>query len=134
MTSVARYGFIFAFGAAAYAYLEMLARGRTHWTMLLAGGTAMLILYGVHKTMQPVGRLFRCLIGCVMITGLEFLLGLLLNRRLGLCVWDYSGVPLNVLGLICPKYSALWFLLCLPGDALCGMIEARWTRGQLCSK
>ena len=28
-------------------------------------------------------------------------------------VWDYSGEWGNLAGLVCPKYTLLWFLLCL---------------------
>lgn len=101
----------------------MLCRGKTHWSMLLAGGTALLFLYCLHETMQPIGRLKRCLIGCGMITGLELLIGWIINCKMGMCVWDYSGVPLNLWGQICPRYSALWFLLCVPGDWLCAQIR-----------
>ena len=90
---------------------------------MLAGGSAMLFLYQLHKIKQPTGRLMRCLIGCVMITGMELALGLLLNCKLRLCVWDYSGLAYNVRGQICPKYSLFWFLLCFPADALCGRIR-----------
>ena len=32
-------------------------------------------------------------------------------KKLGLDVWDYSGLPGNVLGQICPAFGLLWFLL-----------------------
>ena len=28
-------------------------------------------------------------------------------------MWDYSQEWGNLAGLVCPKYTALWFLLCL---------------------
>jgi len=37
----------------------------------------------------------------------------LVNMRLGWGVWDYSEMPGNVLGQICPTFSAIWFVLCL---------------------
>ena len=48
------------------------------------------------------------LIGAAIITSLEFLAGLVVNRLLGWNVWDYSGMPLNVLGQICVPYMLLW--------------------------
>ena len=134
MQTGTEYGFVFMLGAAVYSYLEMVCRGRTHWSMMLAGGAALCWMYFMQKNMQPVGRLVRCLIGCMAITGMEFLLGLLLNRRLRLYVWDYSGLAFNVLGQVCPKYSALWFLLCFPGDRLCGKIQSLFHGTQPCAK
>ena len=48
-----------------------------------------------------------------LVTVTELAAGLLLNVALGLGVWDYSGLPLNLWGQICPQFSALWWLLCL---------------------
>jgi uncharacterized membrane protein len=51
------------------------------------------------------------LLGAIIITGLEFLTGVLVNLWLGLSVWDYSYMPFNLLGQICLPYSILWLLL-----------------------
>ena len=55
----------------------------------------------------------------------EFLSGCVLNLWLCLDVWDYSGLPGNVLGQICPAYGLLWFLL-MP-FAIWAEDTARWT-------
>ena len=127
MRTGAKYGFVCLFGAALYSYLEMVCRGRTHWSMMAAGGAALCVLYFLHENMQPVGRLVRCLIGCIVITLMEFTMGFILNYKLRLCVWDYSGLAFNVLGQVCPKYSALWFLLCFPADLLCAQVKKQFS-------
>ena len=43
-----------------------------------------------------------------MITAVEFVFGLVFNVFLGMSVWDYSSVPGNILGQICPLFSVLW--------------------------
>ena len=55
----------------------------------------------------------RAAIGAAGISGVEFLFGLVCTRVLHRQVWDYSREWGNVAGLVCPKYSALWFVLCL---------------------
>ena len=50
---------------------------------------------------------------------LEFLFGLLVNRVLHLHVWDYSALPLNIMGQICLPFSLIWFVLTIPAIALC---------------
>ena len=52
--------------------------------------------------------------GGTVITAAEFAAGLVLNVWLGLGVWDYSGLPGNLLGQICPQFWALWCLLAWP--------------------
>ena len=58
-------------------------------------------------------------IGSLIITVVEFLFGLLVNRVLHLHVWDYSALPLNIMGQICLPFSLIWFVLTIPASALC---------------
>ena len=52
-------------------------------------------------------------IGAVGVSVLELGTGLACRRLLHVEVWDYSQEWGNLAGLVCPKYTALWFLLCL---------------------
>ena len=54
---------------------------------------------------------------------LEFLTGCIVNLALGWHVWDYSGMPGNVLGQICLPYSLLWILV-----AVAAIILDDWLR------
>ena len=59
------------------------------------------------------------LIGSCIATVIEFISGLIINVWLGLDVWDYSNLPLNVMGQICLPFSIIWFfmsLLCIVLD------------------
>ncbi len=103
---------LFAFGALGYGLLELAWRGRTHWTMLLLGGVCLVLLY--QLSLRPLPLLAQAAIGAVGITLLELGTGLLCNGLLGLSVWDYSSEWGNFRGQICPRYTLLWFLLCLP--------------------
>ena len=49
--------------------------------------------------------------GAVICTVLELLAGLVLNVWLGLDVWDYSGVPGNFMGQVCPQFTLAWAAL-----------------------
>ncbi|MBO3280965.1 putative ABC transporter permease [Intestinimonas butyriciproducens] len=49
-----------------------------------------------------------------MISAAELAVGLILNVWLGLGIWDYSSLPGNLWGQICPQFWALWCLLSLP--------------------
>ena len=117
-------GLIFLTGSCAYPTLEMVWRGKTHYSMALAGGVC---LYLINKVCceKMRGRKIsaRCLAGAGIITGVELATGLVVNNMLGYQVWDYSNVPMNILGQVCLPYTLLWFGLSLPAMALCEMCK-----------
>ena len=52
---------------------------------------------------------------CAMvITAVELAFGEVVNRAMGLGVWDYSELPLNFMGQICLPFSAIWLALSFP--------------------
>ena len=61
---------------------------------------------------------FRCplpaaaMLAAAGVSGVELAFGMVCTYLLRLQVWDYSAEWGNIAGLICPKYSFLWFLLC----------------------
>ena len=104
---------VFALGALAYGLIEVLFRGHTHWTMVLTGGACVLTFYYLLDWIMVMPLGVAALAGAVIITTYEFFVGLIVNKWLGWQVWDYSTMPGNVLGQICPAFSAMWFGLCL---------------------
>lgn len=53
----------------------------------------------------------QSLLGAALILAVEFAAGCVLNLLFGLHVWDYSKIPLNVLGQINLLYGVFWFFL-----------------------
>ena len=43
--------------------------------------------------------------GALIVTAYEFTVGLIVNVKLGWDIWDYSSIPFNILGQICPIYT-----------------------------
>ena len=119
--SVSPVGILFIFGTIGYPLLELLWRGRTHWSMALAGGICMVLLLLISRFPFPCPFLWLC--GALAITGVEFAIGCVVNRWLHLGVWDYSALPLNLWGQISLPFSLLWFALSIPGIALCRVID-----------
>ena len=110
---ILEFAFIFICGALGYGSLEMLWRGRTHWTMLILGGLCLYLVYIIATRTRE--KLWKKLVMCAaVISSLEFLVGCLVNLHLGWNVWDYSDMSLNLMGQICPLFSVLWLLLSLP--------------------
>lgn len=103
---------VFLLGAGAYGTMEVLFRGYTHWTMLITGGACVLTMYYMQDWILNLPVVLGALAGALIITFYEFFVGLLVNLRLGWQVWDYSALPGNVLGQICPAFTAIWFCVC----------------------
>ena len=104
---------VFSLGAAAYGMMEVLFRGYTHWTMVLTGGACVLTLYYLSGWLLSMPLLMAAAMGALIITCYEFSVGMVVNLRLGWDVWDYSALPGNVLGQICPAFTGIWFAICL---------------------
>ena len=103
--------FIFIIFGISYFTLEILYRGYSHWTMILLGGIVS-VLIGLINEITPNMRMWKQMfLGAILITVLEFILGYILNIKLGLGIWDYSNIPFNIMGQICLPFSFLWFVL-----------------------
>ena len=105
---------IYLIGSIGYSGIEILWRGFTHWTMAVTGGICFLLLYRLNFRCLRDHWAVKCLKGSAIITGVEFIVGCIVNRQLHWNVWDYSDSFGNVLGQVCPLYSILWFFLCIP--------------------
>ncbi len=125
----ARLAVAFLLGYFLYAMIEIIARGYTHWTMALTGGAVLTMLYilftGAPRRLPvPV----QYLLGALVITASELLVGMIVNVRMGWGVWDYSALPLHFHGQISLLYSVFWLFLCIPARLLCRQID-RWFDG-----
>lgn len=103
-----RYATFFFIGAAGYTAIEMIWRGRTHPSMALAGGICFILFSLVAEGFADMPLLVRAFLAAVGVTLVELVFGLIFNIMLGMRVWDYSKIPLNFLGQICPLFSLFW--------------------------
>lgn len=101
-------------GGVTYAMIEIMWRGNTHWTMVLLGGLCFLTLYKLFGYMSNYSLIEKCVLGAIVITALEFIVGCIVNLVFHMNVWNYSRMPLNLSGQICILYSTLWGFLCIP--------------------
>ena len=115
---------VFIIGAIGYGLCEILCRGRTHWSMLLAGGICFLWFYTAEKKYHVLPLFYRFLYGSILITSVEFVFGCIFNIALGFSVWDYSDLPLNIMGQICLRFTVIWALFCIPLSFLCAKIRS----------
>ncbi len=116
--------FLFLAGGSIYPTLEMAWRGRTHVSMAVAGGLCLCLIDKICNIRLKRRPLFtKCLAGAGIITGVEFLTGVVVNIAWKLDVWDYSFLPFNILGQICLPFSVLWALATLPAMGLCKICD-----------
>ncbi len=113
----------FNFGYAAYSAIELSFRKYTHYSMGIAGGICFLSLHKLYKRYKNLSLFKKCVVGSAVITLTEFVFGILFNKILKKNVWDYSDMPLNIMGQVCPLFSVLWAFLCIPICFLSSNIE-----------
>ena len=97
---------MFCVGGVGYTGLEYLWRGWSHGSMFLAGGCCFLLLGKLDRTQPRLSLLPRGLAGAGIITMVELVTGLIVNRSYA--VWDYRRVPGNFLCQICLPFCLLW--------------------------
>ncbi len=101
--------FLLLAGGLLYVAVELIWRGYSHWTMFFLGGTCFVLIGAINELIPWCMPLWKqAIIGAAIITLLEFLTGCIVNLWLGWNIWDYSSVPLNLLGQICVPYILLW--------------------------
>ena len=113
---------LFAIGGIVYIVIELLWRGYTHFSMFLLGGLCFRLIGSLNDySSRKPPLFFQMVLGAFIITALEFVCGYIVNIRLCLNVWDYSDMPLNIMGQICLPYTLLWFIL----SGVCVVIDDR---------
>ena len=80
------------------------------WMFFVGGMAGILLgLFNEIKLIRRTKMIFQAMLGCLFITGLELLVGILLNIIFKLNIWHYEG--LHFLHQINLTHSLLWFLL-----------------------
>lgn len=98
-------------GGLAYMGIEILWRGHTHWSMGVLGGICFVLIGLLDEIQDHPPLLLQMVQGAALVTALELITGLIVNRWLGWGVWDYSDMPLNLWGQVCLPFAAAWFFL-----------------------
>jgi uncharacterized membrane protein len=105
---------LYFIGGFVYVGLELLWRGYSHYTMFIVGGICFLIVGSMNEVVKkPMSLLLQGCIGSVIITLVEFITGCIVNLHLGWNVWDYSDMPLNILGQVCLPFMLLWVAIAI---------------------
>lgn len=122
-----KYAFLAWFGGSTYCALEVIWRGYSHWTMLVLAAVVFIIVGLLNEVWSwQTSLALQVAAGTALATALEFITGCIVNLWLGWDVWDYSDMPGNLMGQICPQYIALWLPLTLVAILLDDYIRWRF--------
>jgi uncharacterized membrane protein len=114
MSKLFRYVTLWLYGGFVYYVIELIWRGYSHPSMFVLGGLCLVIIGGLNNWFPwELGLLWQSLIGAAVVTIAEYITGLIVNIGLGLNVWDYSALPLNLAGQICALFALLWVPLAI---------------------
>lgn len=112
-------------GAITYLLIEICWRGYTHWTMGILGGIVIVLVGLINEvTKKDLPLIIQAPMASIIITLVEYWAGYILNIQLGMNIWDYSDLPLNVDGQVCLYFSLLWMILGIVASILDDLI--RW--------
>lgn len=108
---------LFGIGGTVYIVVETIWRNitdshPTHWTMFVLGGLSFLVVGGINEYLSwETPFWLQSIIGTACVLVLEFISGCILNIWLGSDIWDYSNIPLNILGQVCLPFAIAWVFL-----------------------
>lgn len=124
---ILKYLFLFHFGGGTYTTIELLYRNETYIQMYILGGICFLICGLLNELYNWDMSLIRqSLIGGAAVTILEFATGMIFNVWLGMNMWDYSDLYLNICGQIAPQFIGVWIILALIAILLDDCIRHRF--------
>lgn len=111
---------LWSWGGTVYFLLEVVfktLRGEAEqisWTMLVVAVIPIIAVERCGEQLPWEVPLWLQALACaLLVTAVELVSGLILNVWLGLDIWDYSHLPFNLWGQICPQFAAVWWFLCL---------------------
>lgn len=124
MKTFFKYLVLFLIGGVLYYSLEVLFRGYSFFAMALCGGLCFVNCGLINEEDRCIPLVIQMLKSACNITLIELAAGIIVNVWLGLNMWDYSNMPGNIYGQICPQFTVLWFFLSAIGIVLDDLI--RW--------
>ena len=114
-----KFTFLFFVGGFIYCIMEIIFRGYSHISMLIAGGICFVLIGGLNDLFKrDISLLSQMLVSVVIITSVELITGLIVNVWMHLDVWDYSYQRYNFMGQICLLFCNMWFILSFPAIIL----------------
>ena len=120
------YGVIFVTSGLIYIMLELLWRGRTHWTMFLCAGLCGLVMANINNNWLEFDTDFRIqvFVSALMCSTFEFFFGIIFNGDFS--IWDYRGMwgTIHALGdQVNVIFFGIWIIISVFGLPLLDWIQ-----------
>lgn len=120
------YGVIFVTSGLIYIVLELLWRGRTHWTMFLCAGLCGLVMANINNNWLEFDTDFRIqvFVSALMCSTSEFFFGIMFNGDFS--IWDYRGMwgTIHALGdQVNIIFFGIWIIISVFGLPLLDWIQ-----------
>lgn len=113
---------LWTWGGTLYFFMEVIYKSiighsnQISWTMIIVAMILCIPLERLGDELPWEMPMYKqTLISAVGITVVEFISGLIINVWLGMNVWDYSNMPFNIMGQICPQFFVVWIVLAFFG-------------------
>lgn len=104
---------VFLIGGISYGNMELLFRGYTHWSMVMAAGLVFTTVFIFMESLLNISIFASAFIIASTITIYEYYYGLILNLKFNWHIWNYSNLMFNLNGQICPCFFFIWYILSL---------------------
>lgn len=109
-------GALFLTGFCIYITMEVLFRGYSYPLMGVVGGISLVLIDKINDYISwDLDLIIQSILGGIIITGLELIVGLIDKHYLFIDMWDYSNLAFNFEGKICLLFSCIWCLLAMVG-------------------
>lgn len=123
MKRVSEYVFLLVLGGVLYYEFEMFFRGFSHWSMFLLGGICFVFCAQQGIWTEWKEPLWKQVAWCIIfVISCEFITGIIVNKYFQWNVWDYTGLPLQLMGQICLPFAIIFSGLCALGILLSGYL------------
>lgn len=103
---------LFIVGFCSYITIEVCFRGYSYPLMGIVGGIDFILIDKINdKISWNIDLIIQGIIGSAIVTLSELFVGLIDIYILHINMWNYSNMPFNFMGIICPTFSFIWFML-----------------------
>ena len=106
---IIEYFSLWGLGGSIYYLFEIFFRGYSHISMFILGGISMMFFAFQGRTSNWREPLWKQVLRCsIFVTAGEFITGIIVNKWMGLKVWDYTDQPFQLWRQICLPFAIIF--------------------------
>jgi uncharacterized membrane protein len=130
MKKLIKYMVLFLVFGVTYYFIETLYSGSSSTTSIIMGGIGGILISFINIFYShDTAKWKQITLTALAMIFIEMVTGLIL-KQFGIIIWDYTGMFMNVEGVICLQYSLYWLVLSPIAIQLDDLIEWTYFGGQ----